>query len=135
MSKHGYNGRDFEIHKGKTKIAAVTTKTATRGREAVDVTTDDDDGNRRLLPKPGSRSLDASVEGVVTSENWTDLRDMADSDEFADISIVNPDGTTEEAEDGFFLTELEWEGEQDGNVAFTMEMQSSGPITISDAGQ
>lgn len=132
MSEVGYNGRDFEIHLDGDKIAAVTTKSATRNREAVDVTTDDDDGNRRLLPKPGSRSLDVSVEGVVTSENWSDLRGLADSDEFADITLVNPDGTEEDAEDGFFLSNLEWQGEQDGRVAFTVELQSSGPITITN---
>lgn len=133
MSAKGYNGRDFEIHLDGTKIAAVTTKSATRGREAVDVTTDDDDGSRRLLPKPGSRSLDVSVEGVVTSNNWTTLRGLADSDTFADITIVNPDGSEETAEDGFFLSSLEWEGEQDGRVGFTLELQSSGPITITAA--
>lgn len=133
MSTVGYNGRDFEIHLAGTKIAAVTTKSATRGREAVNVTTDDDDGNRRLLPKPGSRTLDVSVEGVVTSNNWSDLRGLADSDVFADITLVNPDGSEEDAEDGFFLSNLEWQGEQDGRVGFTMEVQSSGPITITPA--
>lgn len=133
MSTVGYNGRDFVIQLAGTKIAAVTTKSATRGREAVDVTTDDDDGNRRLLPKPGSRSLDVSVEGVTTSNNWTDLRGLADSDSFADITILNPDGSEETAEDGFFLSSLEWSGEQDGSVTFTAELQSSGPITITAA--
>lgn len=130
MSSTGYNGRDFEIHIDGVKIAAVTTKSATRGREAVDVTTDDDDGNRRLLPKPGSRSLDVSVEGVVTDQNWTTLRNAADSDTFETITIVNPDGSEETAADGFFLSNLEWSGEQDGRVAFTLELQSSGAITI-----
>lgn len=130
MSQVGYNGRDFIIQLNGTKIAAVTTKSATRNREAVDVTTDDDTGNRRLLPSPGSRSLDVSVEGVVTSDNWTDLRGLADGDTFADITIVNPDGSEETAEDGFFMSSLEWNGEQDGRVGFTAELQSSGPITI-----
>jgi len=130
MSAVGYNGRDFKIQLNGTTIAAVTTKSATRGREAVDVTTDDDGGNRRLLPTPGNRTLDVSVEGVATSNNWTDLRGLADSDTFADITLVNPDGTEETAEDGFFMSSLEWNGEQDGRVGFTMELQSSGPITI-----
>lgn len=137
MSTVGYNGRDFEIHldtgTGYTKIAAVQTKSATRGREAVDVTSDDDDGNRRLLPTPGNRTLDVSVEGVVTSTNFGDLQDLYNSDEFADIKIVNADGSAETAEDGFFVTSFERSGEQDGHVAFTMEIQSSGPITITPA--
>lgn len=133
MSAIGYNGRDFEIHLEGEKIAAVTTKSATRGREAVDVTTDDDDGNRRLLPKPGSRSLDVSVEGVVTASNWTILRGLAESDELADVTVVNPDGSEEDAEDGFFFGNLEWEGEQDGRVGFTVELQSSGMIAITPA--
>jgi len=136
MSTEGYNGRDFLIKTGSptpTAIAAVTTKSATRNREPVDVTTDDDDGNRRLLPMPGTRSLDVSVEGVVTANNWSTLREMADSDTFADITIENPDGTTETADDGFFLTSLEWTGEQSGSVTFTASLQSSGPITITPA--
>lgn len=134
MSEKGYNGRDFAIHLDGTKIAAVTTKTATRGREAVDVTTDDEDGNRRLLPKPGTRNLDVSVEGVVTSNNWPLLRALVDNDDgFADITIVNPDGSEEEAEDGFFVTSLEWTGESAGAVTFTASIQSSGPITITPA--
>lgn len=130
--QNGYNGRDFVIKRNGTKIAAVTTKSSTRNREAVDVTTDDDDGNRRLLPKPGSKSLDVSIEGVVTSNNWTVLRSMAEDDVLEDVTLLNPDGSEETAEDGFFLSSLERSGEHDGRVSFTAELQSSGPINVSN---
>jgi predicted secreted protein len=133
MSDIGYNGRDFFINLAGTKIAAVTTKTATRNREAVDVTTDDDDGNRRILPKAGSRSLDVSVEGVVSATNWTTLRNAVEGDTHLDITLENPDGTTETAQDGFFMSSLEWTGEQAGKVTFSVELMSSGPITITPA--
>lgn len=133
MSLIGYNGRSFKIMLDGTAIAAVQTKTTTRNREAVDVTTDDDTGNRRLLPAAGTKSLDVSVEGVVNETNLANLQTLADSSTFADITIENPDGSTEEADDGFFVGNIERSGEHDGHVAFTMELQSSGAITVTPA--
>lgn len=130
MSTKGYNGRDFYVELDDTRIAAISTKSTTMNREAVDVTTDDSDGWRTLLPYPGVRSVDQSIEGVATSENWELITDEWVGNVLSQITIVGPDGREMSAADGFFLGNVEMSGEQDGHVAFTAELQSSGEVTI-----
>lgn len=133
MSTKGYNGRALQIWLDGAKIAAVRSKTATHAREGVDVTTDDSDANRTFLPAPALRSVDLSVEGVATIDNYQDFLSRWNDDEFLDVEVRNPDGSTEVAEDGFFLGNVEFQGSQDGHVAFTAQLQSSGPVTVSAA--
>jgi predicted secreted protein len=130
MSTIGYNGRSLKILVGATVIAAVRTKTVTHNREPVDVTTDDSDSNRTLLPVPASRSLDVQIEGVVTEDNLQTFLTDWNGNTLKDVSIENPDGAIEEAEHGFFLGNLEFSGEHDGHVAFSASLQSSGPMTM-----
>lgn len=132
-----YNGRALLVKTDASGspavIAAVQSKTITHNRSAVDVTSDDDDGWRRLLPDPASRSMDVSVEGVYSDENSEKLLGDWEGNAFTDITVEYPDGSSAEAEDGFFLSNLEISGEQDGNTAFTAELQSSGPVTVSQS--
>jgi predicted secreted protein len=130
----GFNGRAFKIMRGTVAaplgvIAAVRTKSATRAREPVDVTNDDDLGNRTLLPEPGLRSVDVQVEGVATAANYNWMFAAWNGNLLTDIFIQNADGSTEEAADGFFLSSLEHSGESAGDVAFTAQFMSSGAIT------
>lgn len=129
MSTVGYNGRQVVINLAATPIAAVQSKSLTHNRSAVDVTTDDDQGWRRLLPEPGSRSIDGSIEGVVTVDNFENIMTEWEGNVISDITLDYPDGSSSAAADGFFLGNLEITGEQDGYVAFTAEIQSSGEVT------
>lgn len=131
MSTVGYNGRQVVVNLDASPIAAIQSKTLTHARGAVDVTTDDDDGWRRLLPEPASRSIDASVEGVVTANNQNTLLDEWAGNVMSTIELVYPDGRTATAADGFFLGNVEITGEQDGHAAFTAQLQSSGAVTLS----
>jgi predicted secreted protein len=133
MSVIGYNGRDFKVLLDDEIIAGIGSKTFTHAREAVDVTTDDSNGWRVLLPNPGVRSVDASIEGVATTENyqlilaeWAGVVNSA-------ITLQNGDGSTMEAEYGFFLGSIEFSGEKDGHIAFSATLQSSGEVTITPA--
>lgn len=126
----GYSGRRFKIRKGGVIIAAVQTKEAAHNAEPIDVTNDDSEGYRRLLSERAVRSIDVSIEGVATIANY--YRWIADwaNDTYEDVALEHPDGTVETAEDGFILTSLAITGEHNGNIAFSAELQSSGPITI-----
>jgi len=128
MSTIGYNGRAFTVMLDGVPIAAINNKTATMNKEAVDVTNDDSDGFRVLLPNPGVKSMDVSVEGVATSENYEILYNAWFGGELLDITIVHPNGSTIEAEHGFFFGNLEMGGESAGYVSFTAQLQSSGPL-------
>lgn len=130
MSELGYNGRALKIRKDGQVIAAVRTKTAAHNREPVDVTNDDSDSNRTLLPIPAMRSIDTSLEGVATSNNYQEFLEDWNGDTLLDITIENPDGSIEEAEHGFFLGNLEFAGEYNGYVAFSAQLMSSGAMTL-----
>lgn len=131
MSNVGFNGRHLKILKDGTPIAAVRTKTMALGRTPIDVTNDDSDGYQILLPAPGMRSANISVEGVATTANYQVFLADWQAEGFLDVTVENPDGTIMEAEHGFFLGNIEFSGEHDGYVAFTAELQSSGPVSIS----
>lgn len=130
MSVIGYNGRAFKILRGNEVIAAVRTKSAAHNREPVDVTTDDSNGHRTLLPEPGVRSIDVTIEGVATSENYQWMLNQWNGNTLTDIAIQNADGSIEVADHGFFLGSLEFSGESAGDVAFSATFMSSGEVTV-----
>jgi predicted secreted protein len=125
----GYNGRKLLVKIGSTLIAAVQSKEITRAREAVDVTNDDDDGWRTLLPDPGMRTIDLSIEGVATAANYADILERWNGDTMESITLESPDGTTETG--SFFLSNLTNGGEHNGNITFSAQLMSSGPVTPS----
>lgn len=133
MSIIGYNGRDFTVELNGATIAAVSSKTKTLSRSPVDVTTDDSDGWRTLLPFPGNRFVDVSVEGVATSANYQILLDEWAGTVNSTVVIRNANGSSMSAANGFFLGNVEFSGEQDAHVAFTAQLQSSGAVTITPA--
>ena len=127
----GYNGRDLLVKIGGTLVAAVQSKTITKAREAVDVTTDDSDGNRTLLAEPGVRSTDIQVEGVATSSNFSDLLSKFEANTLLQVSAIGPDGSAQIGD--FFLSNLTQTGEHDGAVTFSATFQSSGMVSSSEA--
>lgn len=133
MSTVGYNERTFIVKLSGTKIAAVTGKSATFAKDPVDVTTDDDDAWRRLLPLSASRSMDGSFEGVVTTNNFASLMTLYENDTFAAITLEAPSGDVWSAEDGFFFNNIQVSGAKGGYVAFTASIQSSGEVTRTPA--
>jgi predicted secreted protein len=131
MSEIGYNGRALKVLRGGIVIAAVRSKTATHSREPVDVTTDDSNGDRTLLPAPAIRAIDLSVEGVATVDNYQAFLSSWKLDAFLDVSVLHADGSIEEAQEGFFLGNVEFTAEYNGAVMFTAQLMSSGPVTQS----
>ena len=133
MSDIGFNGRSFKVKLDGVVIAAVQSKTATHAREGIDVTTDDSNGWRTLLPDPGVRSMDVSVEGVATDENYQIIQDEWAGIVNSSITIEYGDGSTATAEHGFFLGSVDFKGSNDGHIGFTAALQSSGEVTITPA--
>lgn len=129
MSEIGYNGRAFIIKLDAVKIAAVQSKSTTHAREAIDVTNDDSNGWRTTLPVPAVRSLDLSIEGVATEDNYQLILDEWLGTVNSAITIQNPDGSIESAANGFFIGSVESSGAHDGHVTFTAAFQSSGAVT------
>ena len=130
MAEHGFNGRELKILRNGIAFAQVKTKSVPHVRESVDVTTDDDDGWRRLLPAPGRRALDVQVEGVANPVGLEFMLNDWLLDAFSDIQIHYPNGAVATCEDGFVLSALEWSGDEKAHVAFKATLQSSGPVQV-----
>ena len=133
MSAQGYNGFDMTIEIASSVIAGINAKTIQMGRQGVEVPTDGSEGWMVILPTPGRRNVDCPVEGVVTSDNVAVLVDQWVGDVNATATIKLPDGRTMTAAHGFFMQDLEYSGPEDGHIAFSCTLRSSGKVTVAAA--
>lgn len=63
-----FDGKDVIVkltHSGSSARICAKTKTLTIGGEAIDITQDCDNGFRKMLQSPGTRSLDIAIEGIL----------------------------------------------------------------------
>jgi hypothetical protein len=134
MSVIGWNGRELKILVAGLVIAAVRTKRVSHAADSIDLSEGEDDGFRHLDPQPDTRSVEVSVEGVATVDNWRFLIDEWYGNFFTDVEIQHPDGSIETPEDGAFLRALDHTGEYKGHVAFSATFLLSGLVTRTGAG-
>lgn len=125
----GYNGRELKILFDGEVIAAVQSREIAGAREPVDVSNDDDNGHRRLLPDPGMRSLDLTIEGVITINNYNLWLQKWEGNTFENVTLQHPNGAITSAEFGFFLSELSMSGAHNEHIAFSAKLASSGVVT------
>jgi len=133
MSDIGYNADALIVNLDGDPFIAVDSKSITLVRAPVEVPTDDSKGWMVILPRPGRREVNASIEFVVTSENVAFLVDEWAGSVNSDITITLPDGRIMSAEHGFFMGDVEMSGEEDGHVAGTGTLRSSGEVTVDAA--
>lgn len=131
----GFNGRKMTINFDGTVLQGIRTRGFTINDEPVDVTSDDDDGWRRLLPEGGVRSMEIPFSGVTKDEvligeimtaGRTSLKTTVVNLATGTAAGVGTPGTLSCES---FLASVEVTGEHDGFVEFTGTMQSSGAIT------
>lgn len=101
----------------------------TINQEAVDVTSKDDAGVRTLLADAGVFSMSISAGGVfVDDAAWATFEVNVRGKTIDNYQIVVPDyGTYEGA---FLPTSLEYAGEYNGEVTYSLSMESSGAVTF-----
>lgn len=123
-------GRKLVVKRGGTKVAAMRTKTVTVNNEAVDITSDDDSGYRKLLEEPGQKQIDMSVEGLMSDDALIDkaVNGTALVEEY---TIELPSGATIVGD--FRFNNLELGAEYNAAITFTAEVQSSGEYTFTAA--
>lgn len=113
-------------------LASVREKSITKTNEPIDVTTDDSNAHRTLLPEPATRSIDISVSGITDDDYLiTQISAATDSLVFEDIRITYPDGGTDEGT--FFLNSLTRTGSYQDAVTFDAQLLSSGEPTFTAA--
>ena len=112
-----------------TTVAGLRSTSITLNDEAVDVTHKDSSGNRTLLADGGINSISVSGSGVFTDHaTEATLRGTMNASSFTNFQILVPDfGTYTGA---FMCSSLEYAGEYNGEVTYSVTLESSGAITF-----
>ncbi len=127
-----FSGRDLIVAVTGTTLVAVRSKGLSISASPVDVTNDDDSGQRILLPDPGVRSAEISVAGVTEDEVLlTDIMQTVTGRTLKNATVTLPSslavpGTV--AGD-FFISEFSLRGEHDGAAEFEATLMSAGALT------
>jgi TP901-1 family phage major tail protein len=113
-------------------VGGLRSTSITLNDEAVDVTNKDSSGNRELLADGGIFSLSVSGSGVFTdAASEETLRGAMNATTFKNFQVIIPDfGTYQGA---FMVASLEYSGEYNGEVTYSVTLESSGAITYTAA--
>lgn len=100
--------------------------------EAVDVTTKDSNNVRELLANGGVQTVSISGSGVFTdAASETSLKDAYGASSFSTFQVIVPDfGTYEGA---FMVASLEYAGEYNGEMTYSVTLESSGAVSFTAA--
>jgi TP901-1 family phage major tail protein len=112
-----------------TTIGGLRSTSITLNDEAVDVTTKDSSSLRALLANGGVQTISISGSGVFTdAASETTLRGKFGASSFSNFQVIIPDfGTYTGA---FMVASLEYAGEYNGEVTYSVTLESSGTITF-----
>ena len=128
----GFNGRELTVDFASTTLVGIRTRGLSISAEGVDVTTDDDSGQRVILPDPGVRSAEISVAGITSDEVLiAEMLQGITGRTLPAAQVDLPSNLTTPGSIAFnaFVSSLEITGEHDGAVEFTATLMSAGPIT------
>lgn len=121
-------GRLLLIKKNAVAIAAVTEKSVSINHEPIDITSDDDDGWRKLLGTVATRSVDLSVSGVAGDTTLRTIAAGTGSQLLTDITLEWPNGDVLSGD--FYMSSYEESGSTADKITFSAKFQSSGLITF-----
>lgn len=125
----GFVGRKVLLKVDDSLVAGVRTKGVSINRNPIDVTSDDDDGWRKLLEEPGEKQVDLSVSGVTKVDT---LKQAALTGEtLHDVELSYPDGSKIKGD--FYLATYSETGPYNDASTFDASLQSSGPIDYTPA--
>ena len=111
-----------------TTIAGLRSTSITLNDEAVDITNKDSSGNRELLADGGIHSMSVSGSGVFKdSASEETLRSKMNATSFSNFQFLIPDFGTYTG--NFMVASLEYSGEYNGEVTYSVTLESSGSIT------
>ena len=108
-------------------VGGLRSTSITLNDESVDVTNKDSSGNRTLLADAGVFSMSVSGSGVFTDQTTEEtMRVAMNATTFKNFQILIPDlGTYTGA---FMVSSLEYAGEYNGEVTYSVSLESSGAI-------
>lgn len=122
----------MDISGSMTTIGGLRSTSITINDEAVDITNKDSGSSRTLLPSGGILSMSVSASGVFTdATSETTLRSKVHQSSFESYNIIIPDLGTYAG--SFMIASLEYAGEYNGEVTYSITLESSGAISFSAA--
>ena len=122
----------MDISGTMTTIGGLRSTSITINDEAVDITNKDSGSSRTLLPSGGILSRTVSASGVFTdATSETTLRSKVHQSSFESYNIIIPDLGTYAG--SFMIASLEYAGEYNGEVTYSITLESSGAISFSAA--
>jgi len=111
-------------------LVGVRTRGFSASNEMVDVTTDDDAGWRKLLAKPGVKSIEVTVSGITSSETLlAEFFNASTTGETLKVDLPSSLASPGNVSGTFHLSSFEQNGEHDGAVEFSATFMSSGAVT------
>ena len=115
-----------------TTIGGLRSTSITLNDEAVDITNKDDGQTRKLLAQAGTSSISVSGSGVFTDSTAEQtIRTAFNASTFKSYNIIIPDLGTYSG--SFMIASLEYSGEYNGEVTYSITLESSGSISFSAA--
>lgn len=115
-----------------TTVGGLRSTSISHSEEAVDVTNKDSSGYRELLAGGGVQSVSISGSGVFTdAASESTLKSNAGGSNFANYEIVIPDFGSYKGK--FMISSLEYAGEYNGEVTYSVTLESSGEVAFTSA--
>lgn len=128
----GILGRAIDFTWDGDPILGVRTKTLALNGSAVDVTSDESNGWRKLLDLSGEDTVDITLAGVTKDTVLMDAWFASPDERTKNVSIEYPDGRT--ITGSFRLVTYTDTGPYKDATTFSATIQSTGPITYTPAG-
>jgi TP901-1 family phage major tail protein len=127
-------GRAVQVFRNSVLVAGARTKSLTINGSPIDVTTDDDDGVRKLLDQPGQIDVEITVAGVLVSDALrAEALSSSDRTQTTDFVIQGWAGSPDHTKlsGSFFLSSYKESGEYQGSATFEATFVSAGAVTLS----
>lgn len=122
-------GRSFIVQRNGVNVAGVRTKSISINGSPIDVTSDDDDGVRKLLDQPGQVDVSISVAGILLDDTLAQ-ESLSTSDRVAATKFLRPGSPDNGFSGSFFMSSYKETGEYQGAVLFEAEFQSADTVTF-----
>lgn len=115
-----------------TTVGGLRSTSIAHNEEAVDVTNKDSSGVRELLANGGVQTVSISGSGVFTDATTeSTLRTAFGASAFSNYEVIIPDFGTYQGK--FMVASLEYAGEYNGEVTYSVTLESSGSVTFTSA--
>ena len=112
-----------------TTVGGLRSTSISMSDEAVDVTNKDSANNRELIANGGTQSVSISGSGVFTdAASEATLRGAFGGSDIPNFEIVIPDFGSYKGK--FMISSLEYAGEFNGEVTYSVTLESSGAVAF-----